>query len=509
MKIFYHIITSCGICLIISSGLHGQEVVTPVFGKPHTGGAGRQVSDNRETGLLKSADAVILELPFMDDFSGYTGLPDTGRWADAHVFVNRNYGADPVTIGVATLDVLDGDGSMYPDAEIDPGTFVADQLTSQPLHMDYPASDSIYLSFLYQPEGLGDRPEPQDSLMVDFYDPADEAWINVWRIPGDTLHPFRYAMIPVTGERFLQEGFRFRFRNRGSLPRNQDYPDKRANVDHWNVDYVKLDRNRYRADTLISDVAITAPIASILKDLTALPWDHFEQAHNTVMDESITVHYRNNDNITRNVTRSLVIRDMLFQETYTPGIPTAQDIPPGEDTSVMFGNYYPFNFDRGDSAVFRLKASLRTDEFDYKVNDTVFHDQVFRDYYAYDDGTAEAGYGLRGQGTRNGSVAIKYHAFVPDLLGGVDICFNQLYDSVNLGYYFKLMVWAEDDGLPGQVLWEDEHDLIPRYAGSLHGFVRYRFSQPVPVNGKFFVGWKQYNEYMLNVGLDLNNRPAP
>ena len=29
------------------------------------------------------------------------------------------------------------------------------------------------------------------------------------------------------------------------------------------------------------------------------------------------------------------------------------------------------------------------------------------------------------------------------------------------------------------------------------------------MNGTFYVGWRQYNEYMLNVGLDLNNRPVP
>jgi len=510
MKILNHIIIACFLSLIIPAVLDGQEVVTPLFGKPRLSAVNHQPSDIRKLpGLKKSTGALMLELPFMDDFSGYSGVPDSSRWMDAHVFINRNYGIDPISIGVATLDALDGNGSIYPNAEIDPNTFIADHLTSQSLQLEYPASDSIYLSFLYQPEGLGDRPEMHDSLMVDFFDPTLEKWMNVWRIPGDTLHAFRHAMIPITDERYLKEGFRFRFRNRASLPRNKDYPDKRANVDHWNVDYVRLDRNRFRTDTVIADVAITDPISSILKDLSSLPWDHFELAYNTSLDKFITVHYRNNDTITRNVTRTLVIRDMLSQETYSPGVPTAQDIPPREDTSVNFGFFYPFDFNRGDSAIFRFKASIRTDEFDYKVNDTVFHDQLFRDFYAYDDGTAEAGYGLRGQGTRNGSVAMKYEAYAPDLLGGVDICFNQLYDSVNLDYYFKLMVWGESEGKPGPVLWEDENDHIPEYSGQLHGFTRYRFSAPVPVSGKFYVGWRQYNEYLLNVGLDLNNRPVP
>jgi hypothetical protein len=509
MRIFNHIIPACICVLLFSTGLHAQEMTTPLFGRSLPAGDDRETSGiGQPRGIKHSAGTASLELPFMDDFSGYTGAPDSSRWTDDHVSINRNYGIDPVSLGVATLDAIDGDGSIYPDAEIDPRTFVADYLTSQPLQLNYPVSDSIYLSFLYQPKGRGDRPETGDSLAVDFYDPVLEEWTHVWGIPGDTLHEFRHAMVPVTDERFLKEGFRFRFRNRASLPKNDDYPDKRANVDHWNVDYVRLDRNRYITDTVLTDVAITAPLSSILKDLTALPWDHFDEAFNTVLGSEITMHYRNNDTISRNVTRTLEVRDMLFLETYTPGVPTAQDIPPMEDTTVDFTSYYPFDLERGDSGIFRYRASLRTDEFDHKTNDTVTHYQLFKDYYAYDDGTPEAGYGLRGQGTRNGSVAVKYNAFASDLLGGVEICFNQLYDSVNLDYYFRLMVWDEREGKPGPVLWEDEQDHTPEYTGQLHGFKRYYFSQPVPVNGIFYVGWTQYNEYMLNVGLDLNNRPS-
>ena len=119
---------------------------------------------------------------------------------------------------------------------------------------------------------------------------------------------------------------------------------------------------------------------------------------------------------------------------------------------------YPFDFDRGNSALIRFKAALRTDEFDPKMNDTVIHEQLFMDYYAYDDGTAEAGYGLRGSGTAGGLVAMKYNSYQADYLGGVNISFNQVYDSLNLGYYFKLVVWDEDEGKPGSVIWEDEKD---------------------------------------------------
>jgi len=348
-----------------------------------------------------------------------------------------------------------------------------------------------------------------DSLLVDFFDPAADQWINVWGIPGDSLRPFKHVMIPVTDSHFLTTGFRFRFRNRASLLNNDHFLDKTVNVDHWNVDYVRMDRNRFAADTVLRDVAFITPLPSMLKDLSSLPWTHFNQAYNRVLNSPISIQYRNNDTIIRNVTRSMSIHDLIYNESNTPDNPTAQDLPPMENTVVDFDFYFPFDSERGDSALIRFKAALRTDEFDPKVNDTVINDQLFKDFYAYDDGTAEAGYGLRGQGTRNGSVAIKYFSYLPDLLGGVDIYFNQVLDSINMGYYFKLMVWDESEDIPGSVIWEDENDHTPEYTSTFPGFRRYYFSSPVQVNGAFYVGWRQYNEYMLNVGLDLNNRPVP
>lgn len=498
------VITGYILTLFWITGLQAQEVIMPLWGNPQLA---RQQSEERP--VRKSSAVTQIDLPVFDDFSDRYIVPDGITWSDAFTFVNNNYCVDPVTNGVATLDAIDDGGSIYASAVISPSTFVADHLTSQPVQLEYPASDSIYLSFFYQPGGLCDLPEEQDSLMVDFFAPDSAEWINVWRVPGSDLHSFRQVMIPVTDERFLVSGFRFRFRNRASLSRSDDYPDMRSNVDYWHVDYVRLDRNRFAADTVLRDVAFTAPLNSILKDLTSIPWSHFEQAYNTVVDPFVIGNYRNNDTITRNVTRSLIIHDPVYNETYEPGLPTAQDLPAQEDTTVHFAYIYPFNFTRGDSAVIRFKASLRTDEFDPKVNDTVIHDQLFKDFYAYDDGTPEAGYGLRGGGTGDGVVALKYYAFQPDQLGGVYIHFNQVYDSLNLNYYFNLVVWDDADGEPGSVIWEDENEYKPVYSADYPEYVAYTFSEPVSVNGPFYVGWRQYNEFLLNMGLDLNNRPVP
>jgi len=483
--------------------VEAQEVITPLFNNPRAPGG-----HPSHTAAKKSVQEILLEIPLFDDFSDTNILPNKELWSDAGAFVNNNFCLNPVSNGVATLDALDSAGNIYSHAVISPNTFVADHLTSHPIKLDYPASDSIYLSFLYQPGGLCDLPEEGDSLMVDFYATDSARWINVWRIPGGELQHFQHAMIPIKNSRFLVEGFKFRFRNRASLPKNNDYPDMRSNVDYWHVDYIRLHSHRFASDTVLRDVAFVTPLNSILKDLTSLPWAHFESAYNAVFYPIISGRYKNNDTITRNVTRSLTIYEPAYGDIHNPGVPTAQDLPGMEDTVVNFGFIYPFDFDRGDSVLIRFKASLRTDEIDPKMNDTVIHDQLFKDYYAYDDGTSEAGYGLRGSGTSGGLVAMKYNSYQPDFLGGVYISFNQVDDSLNLEYYFKLVVWDDNEGQPGSVVWEDEKDYKVEYPTTYPGFVKYQFSEPVPVDGPFYVGWRQYNQYILNAGLDKNSNLA-
>jgi hypothetical protein len=501
--------TQCVLAYLLSSipgvlTLQAQEVITPLMDNPRAAHQYRTFYS-----VQKSTSAALLELPFFDDFSNSTLFADTGSWSDAYAFVNNTFSIDPVTNGVATLDALDADGSIYSHAVLTPLTFVADHLTSQPVNLEYPASDSIYLSFLYQPGGLCDLPEEEDSLMVDFFATDSSEWINVWRITGGALHAFKNVMIPITDERFLTSGFRFRFRNRASLPRDNATPDKRSNVDYWHLDYIRLDRNRTAADTILRDVAFNTPLTTVFKNLTAVPWHHFESSYNTTFASFVAAGYRNNDSITRNVTRSLTILEPLHDESQPIGAPTAQDLPAFDETVVEFAFPFDLDYDRGDSALIRFKAALRTDEFDPKVNDTVIHDQLFKDYYAYDDGTAEAGYGLRGDGTANGLVAIRHYSYEPDMLGGVYLFFNQVYDSLNLKeYVFNLMVWNDSEGGgPGSVLWDDETIYSPRYTSTYTGFVKYEFSEPVPVSGTFYIGWRQYKPYILNVGLDLNNVP--
>src|SRR5690606_1452650 len=60
-----------------------------------------------------------------------------------------------------------------------------------------------------------------------------------------------------------------------------------------------------------------------------------------------------------------------------------------------------------------------------KANDTIVRDQVFDNYLAYDDGTAEKSYFLNLGQSLPGKTAIEFRLNAPDTLRGVAIYFGQ------------------------------------------------------------------------------------
>lgn len=127
------------------------------------------VEENGQGPQYKSVikEYIPVDLPFSDDFS-YAGVyPDSTQWIDKDVYVNAHYPVYPIDYGVATFDVLDATGRLYPSAS--PFAFIADRLTSYPIKLgNNTPADSIYLSFYYQPQGRGDVPLSHDSLVLEF-----------------------------------------------------------------------------------------------------------------------------------------------------------------------------------------------------------------------------------------------------------------------------------------------------------------------------------------------------
>ncbi len=449
--------------------------------------------------LLKS-DQGSLELPFFDDFSGSDVFPDNRIWSDMYVFINSDYPVNPVSVNVATLDAIDHTGALYDHATTWP--FLADRLTCRPVNLAYPASDSIYLSFFYQPQGRGDMPQPHDSLRVEFYSPSNDNWKVVWSAPGDSLHEFRLVMLPVTDTSFLQDGFRFRFSNIASIAENRHNPGTMGNSDHWHVDYVYLNKGRSHADTIFSDVAFTRPVRSVLNNYEAMPWSQFQAGRIAEMGSVVPVSYRNNDNISWNLQRNFSIYDVYDNRTAHTFSGGAATIGPGQVHDFDADLTWSFTSSGNDSALFRIKAWITVDGLEPGNNDTVVYYQHFGNYFALDDGTAENGYGLSGGGTENARIACRFRAYRPDTLRAIKIYFNQSLDQASR-QYFNLAVWDDNNGRPGNLIYSQE-GLRPEYEDELNKFHTYHLDKAVPVSQVFYVGIIQTTTEFLNIGFDIN-----
>jgi hypothetical protein len=480
------------VCLEVSPA---QEVVTGLESNYSIAGNKSRFMTNRSIVL-----ADTLNLPLFDDFSGQSVYPDTRKWLDNYVFINNTYSDRQITQGIATFDALNQTGRLYETATS--SGFKADQLTSKPINLDYPASQNIFLSFFYQPGGLSDPPEVNDSLTLQFFAPGEQQWYSVWRKGGSTDVRFKPAIIQINQSRFLKKGFQFRFINYASLSPNLIDPSMVGNCDIWNIDYVLLDKNRNSADTVFADVALTLPVRSLLKRYEAMPWKQFGHIYLQEMGSSIPVHYRNNDIITRNVTRNFEIWDVYRNSQSDFFSAGAANINPSTSVNYNANLVYTFNTPNTDSALFRITCSLKTDQFDPKSNDTLVYYQVFNNYFAYDDGTTEGGYGVNGLGSRNAMVAYRYVSYIQDTLRAIRICFNDSYLDANKRA-FDLMVWDDNNGIPGNVIYTRENVMVEQ-GQVINGFYNYSLPEGVMVNSTFYVGWKQRSETFLNAGFDIN-----
>lgn len=472
----------------------GQEVVSGLQ-------TNRAILKTKEkTVIHKGIAADPVELPFFDDFSENSLFPSSKWWSNDSAFINNTYSDRQITIGMATLDALDNTGKLYETANSE--GFEADHLTSQPVNLNYTPAENIWLSFYYQPGGLGDYPEPNDSLTLHFFAPDEAKWYSVWRSPETTAEKFQPVIIRVENPRYLKQGFRFRFVNWASLGTNLTEPSMIGNCDHWNIDYVYLDRNRHSEDTSLADVAFRRPLRSLLKTHEAMPWKHFRQVYLQEMGSFIPIHYRNNDMITRNVTRNFEILDMFsntMSHTFSAG---ATNIDPFTNVDYNANLIYTYNSSNTDSALFKITCYLKTDDFDPKVNDTITYNQVFGNYFAYDDGSSEGGYGINGQGSRNAMVAYRFKSFLQDTIRAIDICFNDSYLNSNQRA-FDLMIWDDNNGLPGNVIYSVENMIVEPGEG-INGFITYILPDGLMVDGVFYAGWKQRTETFLNAGFDVN-----
>ena len=498
------------ICLI-SSNTFSQEVLLGLFENAN-------IKKHIKESYLKQKDTFeAIKLPFIDEFSKTYFHPEISKWEDKDVYVNSSYAINSLTFGVATFDAFDENGNIYEDGSHFP--FIADSLTSRAIRLDsvftgtpdsITIADSIYLSFYYQPQGLGEAPESHDSLILQLYNPVTDKWNTVWAKEGMTYQnfensfgiDFKSVMLPITNPDYISKNFKFRFYNIASLP-NDDFPTWVGNVDHWNIDYVYLNIGRNINDTLPVDLAFRQRVFSLLKNYQQMPWNQFLINDTAEMKDSISIPYSNYSSSIVNLTEVIIITDISgTTPPFNSGI-SASNLNPFTDT-VFFRSPIPYVFNSGvtKNADFDVKFIINTMTIPdwIRNNDTMQFNQRFYNYYAYDDGSPEAGYVLMGT---DAMLAYQFVLNTPDTLRAVQMQFNRVKNNVNEDLYFSLVVWNDNNGIPGSIKYE-QTGLQPVVVG-YNDFHNYILDEAIPVSGTFYVGWIQQSSDGLNIGFDRNN----
>ena len=483
-----------GIVLILAGLItSAQESTIPLGTNPVLIEASKAIKNSSAISRSSAIDDTLI-LPFVDDFSRPGVYPFDSLWMDSSVFINTNYGDLPTTIGVATFDGLNQHGLPHNPAATQDS--VGDNLTSRPIDLGVLSGDtSIWMSFFYQPQGLGDVPETRDSLVLQFRDTGG-VWNNVWALQGKADTAFQRANIHVLDAKYFYRGFQFRFYNIATVNGNRD---------HWNLDYVILRRFGAPNDSIL-DNALVYPQKSLLTEFTAMPYPHYKSLgaqipaamKTDLTDTMYTINYG-----ISSILPTIEINQngsVLFSAN-AGSISTGGSLTYTGYPIPLNGFTYPvLGF---DSTEFQVKSFYTfTGSQSNLHNDTSYFTQTFKNYYAYDDGTAEVGYGITGN--TDVELAYKFDVKMRDTLVGAQIYFNPVGIDVS-NTLFQLVAWsALDVNSNTDTRIRTTYDLKPGINDSINGFKTFIFDTAIVVNqGEIFIGIEQ-NEPTVQYGIGLD-----
>lgn len=500
--------------IIISIDSFSQVVIEPLESND-------QLAEGTNTRRLKTAAlGDTLKLPFWDDFT----LRHDSLWlTGGGVYFNNNYCYDQPNMFVASFDGLKANGKPYVPLAIGgkPVNGPADTLTSKPIDLSsYVQGNKLYLRFSWQAGGLGDAPDlVSDSICLQFKNSVDQ-WISVWNknnVPQVDDSTFFHQFITIEDAQFFHNGFQFRFQSFGKLS---------GNFDVWNIDYVMLDENKLAADSIAPDISYVRASTSLLKNYTSIPLKQFEANKDNELADTIFFLARSLNFELKNYTivdstsyiKNISIPE-VFQDLTTQFIPNFtkpyQTRPQvhqiqkdlidlnHQPTNIAYqSTISPNDATIGDS--FPLNSVESTvSRLNFNINNQFWNYTPISNYYSYDDGTAEVGFGVT---TNLGRVAVKYHMNVPDTITGLKICFPSLNTEYENSSIVLLVMTGINNGSSNQnILYKESVPM--KHPSGLNGFYEYTFTTPLFLNltnADFFVGYQQTSTNKILVGFDKN-----
>ena len=460
-----------------------------------------------------------IQLPFIEDFSYKGPFPIGKYWRDSQVYINDHFAISPPSYGVATFDNLSKKGKPY-QALSGLTHNHCDSLTSNFINLKtykngsntvlYTLSDSIYLSFFYQAQGLGDITDKSDSLVLKFKNQSGQ-WQTVWKVNGTKVGGFKQVMIGIKDNQYLIPNFQMRWIN---------YAKSTGNMNQWHLDYIRLKSSRSAKDTLVKDVAINAVPVGPLLVYESLPYKHYQAniAANKASEHKVILH--NNDSNAVNVQYKCEVRNMYNQviQNY-PLSASARNIKKFSDSSEAFSAFTTMDTLSGKNPYIKLKYTivpLSSDIVPSIYNSIGNNNEYtktlrFNNYLAYDDGSAEGGFGLDygSLPAGPGFAAQRYTMFKTDTLRALSVFFNRSATDIQFKS-FDFIIWKTISEPPASTTSNDvilKRITMPTaiYTDSLNGFTTIVLDTAIVLNqGVFYIGWQQNMNFMLNIGYDRN-----
>lgn len=502
--------------LFITSFANAQEGIRPLSMNINLGYSDLILKSNSPSSKNLSAKLSSLDLPFKEDFyyASTSSFPDQNLWSDSSTYVNTGHATAPPSIGVATFDGLNKKGYPYnPTLTNMSLTFPSDTLTSRPINLltsgaqTLQPSDSVALTFYYQARGFGDAPEIGDSLLLDLYNPTANVWNNnIWYSKGnansninDTV--FKRAFIMLDSSYYFKDGFKFRFRNKATAC---------GDFDHWHVDYIYLNKGRSKlADTVYNDIALTYLPSPLLSRYSAMPWNQYKEEEKA---NNLNIFIRNNSGAS--------IPNMSYGYTVRQGTTSLSSYNGGAFPNLKRFKYFGYNTHPNhaspafthtftsftDSVDFTVKHHIFTDGFTadfFPGNDTAIQTQCFRNYFAYDDGSAESAYFVSAAG---GKISAKFKLNFADTLRAVRIYFDPIGSMQTIETSsFHLQIYNSTGGVPGNLLLQDSA-VSPKFLKKgVNFFPEYPLTSPMILSeGEYFIGIKQRIATGIGIGFDRN-----
>jgi len=496
------------------------------------GGINHKQNGNYTLRVSQQTDTI--SLPLWDDFSRYANKADTSIWAhSSQIHINNGLAYLAPSYNAATLDGFDASGTSYATDSRNVG--VGDSLVSQAIDLSgYTNQDNINLSFFWQ-EGYGPTaPDAEDSLRLYFKNDSNR-WIEVYAIGGSgSSEPiqFQQHFEQVNESQYLHAGFQFKFEYYGNLA---------GDFDSWNLDYIYLNEGNTSVSTTnfnydsYEDRTFTSISKNLFDGYFGVPLKHLTQNwFDRYLSEGNLIYnnlWAGNGNSTIFGTEIFgTIRDTLNPSVLIDSIQVQGNfLTSAQDTALFSLNFKDsqnisdyllnnqenqdsiyietrFNLGNTDSLFFETVngTTIYYNQYSFRANDTIRQITAFHDFYALDDGSAEASIQLN---SKNYQMAQLFRINGGHYMTGIDMYIPNLAQnsgSKNITLLVLDSINASntvDDVLLAQ-------NVLVNTSTGINQFQRFTFEQPVFVEGVVYIGYREENDEVVSVGFDKNTNSA-